>query len=79
MREFMGACPIATPRSPSPKCATLACGLLIYCSDYKCSHLVIMSGDRWPDDMRLSDLSLVSSAKPAASAVPTCGWTSQLE
>jgi hypothetical protein len=31
-------------------------GLLIYCSDYKCSHLITMSGDRWPNDMRLSDL-----------------------
>ena len=31
-------------------------GLLIYCSDYKCSHLISMSGDRWPNDMRLSDL-----------------------
>jgi hypothetical protein len=31
-------------------------GLLIYCSDYKCSYLVTVSGDRWPDDMRLSDL-----------------------
>jgi hypothetical protein len=31
-------------------------GLLIYCSDYKCSHLITMSGDRWPDDERLSDL-----------------------
>jgi Putative DNA-binding domain len=31
-------------------------GLLIYCSDYKCSHLVTMSGDGWPDDIRLSDL-----------------------
>jgi hypothetical protein len=31
-------------------------GLLIYCSDYKCSHHVAISGDRWPDDVRLSDL-----------------------
>jgi hypothetical protein len=31
-------------------------GLLVYCSDYKCSHLITMSGDRWPDDMRMSDL-----------------------
>ena len=23
-------------------------GLLIYCSDYKCSHLITMSGDGWP-------------------------------
>jgi hypothetical protein len=30
-------------------------GLLI-CSDHKCSHLITMSGNRWPDDVRLSDL-----------------------
>jgi hypothetical protein len=31
-------------------------GLLIYCSDYHCSHWIAISGDRWPDDVRLSDL-----------------------
>jgi hypothetical protein len=31
-------------------------GLLIYCSDYRCSHSTAISGDRWPDDVRLSDL-----------------------
>jgi hypothetical protein len=31
-------------------------GLLIYCSDYRCSHHTTISGDRWPDDVRLSDL-----------------------
>jgi hypothetical protein len=31
-------------------------GLLIYCSDYHCSHSTTISGDRWPDDVRLSDL-----------------------
>jgi len=31
-------------------------GLLIYCSDYKCSHWTTISGDRWPDDVRLSDI-----------------------
>jgi hypothetical protein len=31
-------------------------GLLIYCSDYKRSHWTAISGDRWPDDVRLSDL-----------------------
>jgi hypothetical protein len=30
-------------------------GILIYCSDYRCSHHVEISGDRWPDDVRLSD------------------------
>ena len=31
-------------------------GLLVYCSDYKCSHGTAISGDRWPDDVRLSDV-----------------------
>jgi hypothetical protein len=31
-------------------------GLLIYCSDYRCSHWIAISGDRWPHDMRLSYL-----------------------
>jgi hypothetical protein len=31
-------------------------GLLIYCSDYRCSHSTAISGDRWPDDVRLSDI-----------------------
>jgi GT2 family glycosyltransferase len=31
-------------------------GLLVYCSDYHCSHYIALSGDRWPDDVRLSDL-----------------------
>jgi hypothetical protein len=31
-------------------------GLLIYCADYRCSHSVAISADRWPDDVRLSDL-----------------------
>jgi hypothetical protein len=31
-------------------------GLLIYCSDFRCSHWTAVSGDRWPDDVRLSDL-----------------------
>ena len=31
-------------------------GLLIYCSDYRCSHSTAISGDRWPDDVWLSDI-----------------------
>jgi hypothetical protein len=30
--------------------------LLIYCADYKCSHSIQMSADRWPDHVRLSDV-----------------------
>jgi hypothetical protein len=31
-------------------------GLLIYCQDYHCSHSIAISGDAWPDDIRLSDI-----------------------
>ena len=31
-------------------------GLLIYCSDFRCSHWTAISGDHWPDDARLSDI-----------------------
>jgi hypothetical protein len=31
-------------------------GPLIYRADYRCSHWVELSGDRWPDHIRLSDL-----------------------
>ena len=28
-------------------------GVLIYCADYKCSHSIAISADRWPNDVRL--------------------------
>jgi hypothetical protein len=31
-------------------------GLLIYCSDYRCSHSIAISADPWPDQVLLSDL-----------------------
>jgi hypothetical protein len=31
-------------------------GLLVYCADCRCSHSIAVSGDRWPDDLRLSDI-----------------------
>jgi hypothetical protein len=31
-------------------------GLLIYCADYHCSHSSAISANRWPDDVRLSDI-----------------------
>jgi hypothetical protein len=31
-------------------------GVLIYCADYHCSHSIAISGDQWPDDVRLSDI-----------------------
>jgi hypothetical protein len=53
-------------------------GLLVYCSDYKCGHHIAISGDRWPDDLRLSDLErrFVCSAcgKPGADVRPNFAW-----
>jgi hypothetical protein len=45
-------------------------GLLIYCADYKCSHSIAISGDRWPDHVRLSDIEPLFICQAAA---PTCG------
>jgi hypothetical protein len=31
-------------------------GILICCADFHYSHLIAMSADQWPDDLRLSDI-----------------------
>ena len=31
-------------------------GILVYCSDYRCSHSVALIADPWADDLRLSDI-----------------------
>src|SRR5438034_593591 len=31
-------------------------GVLVYCSDYRCSHSIAIPADGWPDDVRLSDI-----------------------
>ena len=38
-------------------------GMLIYCSDYKCSHYATISAEQWPGDIRLSDLEPQSSCQ----------------
>jgi hypothetical protein len=30
--------------------------VLVYCRDHRCSHHIAISADRWPDDVRLSDI-----------------------
>ena len=30
--------------------------LIVYCSDFKCSHSVVIDAAQWGDDVRLSDL-----------------------
>jgi hypothetical protein len=53
-------------------------GLLVYCADYRCSHHIAISGDRWSDDLRLSDLEpkFVCSAcgKRGADVRPYFDW-----
>jgi hypothetical protein len=50
--------PHAHPRPPAEgeMRSTGVHSILIYCSNYKCSHPTAISGDRWPDDVRHSDL-----------------------
>ncbi|WP_371419307.1 hypothetical protein [Bradyrhizobium sp. CCBAU 051011] len=48
-------------------------GVVVFCSDYHCSHSTSLPADRWPDHVRLSDIEPHSSARRAASAVPMCG------
>ena len=31
-------------------------GILVYCADYHSSHSVALNADRWPDEVRLSDI-----------------------
>jgi hypothetical protein len=53
-------------------------GLLIYCADYRCSRSIGISGDAWPDDVRLSDIEprFVCSAcgKRGADVRPDFNW-----
>ena len=30
--------------------------VLVYCRDHRCSHSTTISADRWPDNIRLSDV-----------------------
>ena len=44
-------------------------GLLIYCADYRCSHLIAVGADEWPDDLRLQERrNRLEAVEPAASS-----------
>jgi hypothetical protein len=53
-------------------------GLLVYCSDYHCSHWTAISGDQWPDDVRLSYLeprfACQACGRRGADVRPHFGW-----
>jgi hypothetical protein len=56
-------------------------GILIYCSDYKCSHSIAISADQWPDHVRLSDLEArfvcKACGKRGADVRPDFNWNKQ--
>ncbi|MGY8686034.1 hypothetical protein [Bradyrhizobium sp. CCGUVB23] len=31
-------------------------GVLVYCADHRCGHWTTLSADRWPDEVRVSDI-----------------------
>ena len=44
-------------------------GILIYCADYRCSHLIAVGADEWPDDLRLQERrNRLEAVEPAASS-----------
>jgi hypothetical protein len=53
-------------------------GVLIYCSDYKCSHHIAISADQWSDEARLSDLEdkfvCMECGKRGADVRPDFNW-----
>jgi hypothetical protein len=56
-------------------------GILVYCSDYRCSHSIAISGDVWPDDVRLSDIEprfvCTACGKRGADVRPDFNWSEQ--
>jgi hypothetical protein len=55
-------------------------GVLIYCSDYHCSHSIAVSAEQWPDDVRLSDIEprfvCKACGKRGADVRPDFNWKS---
>jgi hypothetical protein len=39
--------------------------LLVYCADFRCSHSIQMSADRWPDHVRLHEYAADQKNPPA--------------
>ena len=53
-------------------------GVLIYCSDYKCSHSIAVGTAQWPDHVRLSDsedrVVCTACCKRGADITPDSHW-----
>jgi hypothetical protein len=46
--------------------------VLICCRDHRCGHHVTVNADRWPDYMRLSDMSQPQRGVPGLSSHSSC-------
>jgi hypothetical protein len=55
--------------------------VLVYCADYRCSHSTPISADRWPDDVRLSDIeprfTCRACGQRGADVRPNFGWAEE--
>jgi hypothetical protein len=53
-------------------------GVLVYCSDYKCSHYIAISADQWPDECPAPDIEdrfvCKECGKRGADIRPHFGW-----
>jgi hypothetical protein len=53
-------------------------GILVYCSDFRCSHSIARMADEWPDDLRLSDIearfACTACGKRGADVRPDFHW-----
>ena len=56
-------------------------GILVYCTDYRCSNSMALMADYWPGDVRLSDIEprFVCSAcgKLGTDVRPNFNWNTQ--
>jgi hypothetical protein len=54
---------------------------VIFCADYRCSHSIAISADRWSDDVRLSDLkarfACKACGKRGADIRPNFNWSAR--
>jgi hypothetical protein len=57
--------------------------VLVYCADYQFSHSVAINGDRWADDVRLSDIepgfTCTACGKRGADVRPDFNWNRKPE
>ena len=59
-------------------------GVLICCANYRCSHSIAITGDQWPDDLRLSEIDIEDRftctirGKRGADVRPDFNWNRRL-